>query len=194
MPYLVVKAPPDPANNLGTSQETHSFVPPHPIADGDETELDLDLQGCNHAVISDSEYHGYVLQTDPLTLSSTFAMPGLESANALRSYLDQHLQPDQVVDEYGDKRDIHEISINHLAVLQAKIWGGASSAKSLTVEGAPCPFRLHVVEASHVSRITQSLEGKYSTCSRSNNIVSAADILQTSMSLFLVKILPASAT
>ncbi|KAF2995243.1 hypothetical protein E8E13_003016 [Curvularia kusanoi] len=125
------------------SQNEGSLAAPVPVAASHEgeTEWALDLRGCKHAETDDLNYQGYVLQQNPPSTRHTFAMPGLASANMLRAYLHDYLQPHQVTDEYGATDDIANIRTDHLTVLQAKLWSEVLTRQSVSRTEATHPSR-----------------------------------------------------
>ncbi|KAJ8111182.1 hypothetical protein OPT61_g6163 [Boeremia exigua] len=131
--------------------------------DGDECEMEysLDFQGRKHANTCDLDYHGYTMQIQPFVSCDTFAMPGSASANGLRNYLRKHLQPHQITDEYGDECDISEVSFDHLAVLQSKIWTQISRTRSPIKPTAQHPSRAQICVLNHITKISQLLEKKH---------------------------------
>ncbi|KAF1922714.1 uncharacterized protein M421DRAFT_96642 [Didymella exigua CBS 183.55] len=127
-----------------------------------ETAYALDLQGRKHIdrASSESEYHlGQAGDAAPEALE--FDMPGLASGDALRAFLFQHLRPEQVGDEYGVGCDVDDVSLGHMAVLQAKLWIKGSKSRGAVGVATQTPSRLQVFVAGHVSRIVQLLEEKH---------------------------------
>ena len=137
------------------------------LADRDESEYleemqpVLDFQGRKHIDTSEGGDVFYTLQ-DNDTTHTLFPTPGLSSAGALYDYLQEHLQPDEVVDEYGDKCDLTSVHKDHLAVLQAKMWTKSPTGRSPKKPASSQPSRAQVFIADHVSRILQLLEGTLS--------------------------------
>lgn len=140
-----------------------SFSPAAFDEDEIETELALDFRGYRHIDTSEDGDETYTLQNDECSAHLRFAMPGQASANALRNYLSGHLQPCQIVDEYGDECDISSISNDHLAVLQAKMWSKAPNSRSSTKAALSRPSRAQILVAGHVARIFKLLEGMRSS-------------------------------
>ena len=137
------------------------------LADRDESEYleemqpVLDFQGRKHIDTSEGGDVFYTLQ-DNDTTHTLFPTPGLSSAGALYNYLQEHLQPDEVVDEYGDKCDLTSVHKDHLAVLQAKMWTKSSTDRFPKKPAASQPSLAQVLVADHVSKISQLLEGTLS--------------------------------
>ncbi|KAJ4991881.1 hypothetical protein SVAN01_02731 [Stagonosporopsis vannaccii] len=143
------------------TRETGDFTLSPLTEDKFEVQYLLDFQGCKHFNTSDRDYQGYTLQEEPPTSSDEFDMPGLSSANGLRDYLSQILQPRQIVNEYGDECNWAQISLGHLTVLQARPWAEVFDACSPGSLTAYPPTRAQVVAADHVVKISQLLEEKH---------------------------------
>jgi hypothetical protein len=127
-----------------------------------ETECLLDFQGRRHLDREASDQQYYFGQPEDASPSFTdFPMPGQASVDTLRNFLRRHLQPDQIVDEYGNMCDISAISNDHLPVLQAKLWVRPSKNRSPVEATVQRPSRAQNLIAGHVSRISQLLEGTY---------------------------------
>lgn len=163
MPSRVFAAPVHRANKLTASPaltDKENSVPPISADVGHfgEEGFDLDFQFRKHIDNSESGDVFYTLQENDAS-HMLIPMPGQASANIFRDQLHRHLQPDQVVDEYGDECDITDISNDHLAVLQAKLWiksySGRSPKKTMTLQ----PLRVQVLIASHTAMISRLLEG-----------------------------------
>ncbi|KAH6644760.1 hypothetical protein C7974DRAFT_440300 [Boeremia exigua] len=118
----------------------------------------LDFRGHKHADTSSLDYEGYVLQEEPPSACDIFEMSGLASADGLRNYLKERLQPHHIIDEYGDECTISEISTGHLPVLQTKMWSRATCNRSPTKSIAGYPSAAQVLVANHVAKISQLLE------------------------------------
>lgn len=155
-------APHSQANNpdLRARQDKEGFALRASVEDQCKNQYSLDFQGRKHVDTSEPEYKGYALQEEPPTSSDTFDLPGLASASELRAYLQKTLLPSQIINEYGDECDLSEVSLDHLAVLQAKLWTKAANARSPTKSTSPRPSRAQVLVAGHVTKISQLLEGK----------------------------------
>lgn len=137
---------------------------------GFKTEVSLDFQGRNHLYTSENGDGVYALQDDMFSSHAKFTMPGRSSASTLRHYLHEHLRPHQIVDEYGDESDLSDVSNDQLLVLQSKMWTKVSNCRSLTQATGEHPSRAQIVIVSHVSKLSQLLEGKqFGSCPR--NIV-----------------------
>ena len=126
-----------------------------------DTEYVLDCQGRKHFDREANDQHYYIGQPEDPSLSYVdFPMAGLASAYALRDFLLQNLQPDQVVDEYGTQCEIAAVSNDHLPALQAKLWVKIPSSRSLVKATTQRPSRAQNLIAGHISKISQLLEGK----------------------------------
>lgn len=144
----------------GTRRTKEDFALPASAEDGSEIELLIDHKGLKHFDTTTFEYHGYALHEEPHISSSTFDMPGLATATGLRAYLRQNLQPSQIVDEYKVECDLSEISLDHLAVLQARLWTKVFDARWQDKSTAQRLARAQVLVAGHIAKISQLLEGK----------------------------------
>lgn len=166
MPSHVFAAPPrqvsgSPASPAQYDKEKFALPVLQEVKVVYETEYVLDFQGRKHLdrEASDEKYHFGPQEDASATSYPDFTMPGLTSANTLRDFLRQHLQPHQVVDEYGDEGDLCDISNDHLPVLQAKVWTKSSTNHSPTKASAQRPSRAQFLIAGHVAKISQLLEG-----------------------------------
>ena len=165
-PSCVFAAPPlqfDELTGLSTQRNQVNFASPV-LAEYDlDLEHALDFHGRRHVDPERSvEKYTFGLQADESSSYPAFPLPGLATADTLRDYLHEHLQPHQVVDEYGDERDLSDLSNEHLVVLQAKMWTKVSNSRSSTNTTTEHPSRTQVHAAGHVSKISQLLEGIYS--------------------------------
>jgi hypothetical protein len=184
MPSRVFAAPAHQVDRLiasPTYTDKEDTAPPIP-ADAehfDEEELELDSQSRKHIDTSESGDVFYTLQENHSS-HMLIPMPGQASANTVRDHFHKHLQPYQVVDEYGDECDISDISNDHLAVLQAKLWSkpynGSSPKKTITLR----PSRVQVLVEGHTALISRLLEGIF--C-RALTLVVQSKIAQRNMSL-----------
>lgn len=131
-----------------------------PESDDENTaESTFDFQGRKHVNNSEDGDQVYTLQDDESSSYILFTMPGQASANALRNYLSEYLQPHQIVNEYGNVCEMSEISNDQLAVLQAKMWTKISNDRSPKKMGSPRPSQAQVLVAGHIAKISQLLEG-----------------------------------
>ncbi|KAF2624967.1 hypothetical protein BU25DRAFT_423722 [Macroventuria anomochaeta] len=165
MPSRVFAAPPRQVEELTallTHRDKENFASPI-LAEGEcSFELALDFQGRKHVYPEASvEVYTFGLQEDVSSSHPSFPMPGLASANTLRNYLHEYLQPHQIIDEYGDECDLSGVSNDHLAVLQAKMWTKVSNSRCPTMTTSQRPSRLQVLVAEHVAKISQLLEEKH---------------------------------
>jgi hypothetical protein len=169
MPFLVFGASSSQGGDLVAPPMQHdeeSFTSPVLRRTRDDADVALDFQGRKHVSSSEDGDDVYVLQADTLSSHTKFTMPGQATVNALRDYLFEHLQPHQVVDSYGSEREMSQISNDHLAVLQAKMWAKNPHRRSPRKVAFSRPSRAQVVIADHISKISQLLEGSpYTPCS-----------------------------
>ena len=140
--------------NSGDDNEQHD----------DESEPIVDLRGYKHCNIYNPYYYGYSTPYDTDTSHRTFSMPGQAGANTLRAYLHDNLQPQLVMNEYGEHCDIADISNGHLATLQAKLWSGtlATPSPATAPDG---PSRAEKLVLEHVLTVGELLRGKFSRTS-----------------------------
>ncbi|UPX16436.1 uncharacterized protein EKO05_0006835 [Ascochyta rabiei] len=139
-------------------QRDESFVSPVLAGPEDGAELVLDFQGHKHVDPSEGEDQAYVLQDDTSSSHTKFTMPGQATVNALRDYLLKNLQAHQVVDGYGNVCKMFEISNDHLAVLQTKIWTKTFSGRSPVKTTVSRPSRAQTLMSGHIARISRFLE------------------------------------
>ena len=151
--------------SLSTQRDKQSFVTSSSIKTEDEVQLKLDFRGHKHITTSENGDETYTLQDDTFSSHTTFTMPGQATAIALRRYLQEHLQPHQIIDEYGDQCDLAYISNNHLSILQAKMWSKVSKGHSPIKTTISRPSRTQVLVAEHVTKIMHHLEGTASALS-----------------------------
>lgn len=146
---------------LSTQEAAKDFATPVVDEDGCDIEYVLDFQGNRHVNSSGANYNGYTLayQEEQSTPYQTFDLAGLASANQLRDYLRNILQPSQITNEYGDECDLADISVDQLVVLQANLWSTVSNDRS---PGKPAlrPSRAQVLVAGHVAKISELFEGR----------------------------------
>lgn len=145
--------------SLSTPRGKQSCVTSSPVKAEDEVELKLDFRGHKHIAASESGHETYTLQEDMFSSYMTFTMPGQTTANTLRHYLHEHLQPQQIMDEYGEHCDLACVSNNHLSILQAKMWSKISKGRSPIKETTSRPSRTQILVADHVIKIMRHLEG-----------------------------------
>lgn len=125
------------------------------------TEYALDLRARKRFDWDANDQQYYVGHAeDPSPSYPDFPMPGLASADKLRGFLHQTLQPDQILDEYGNECEITDVSNDHLPVLQAKLWVKISGGRSPVKATIQRPSRAQNLIAGHVAKILQLLEGK----------------------------------
>ncbi|KAF1914568.1 hypothetical protein BDU57DRAFT_298084 [Ampelomyces quisqualis] len=91
-------------------------------SDNLDSELALDLKGHKHVHQSGNSDGVYWLQEDTQSSYIVFPAPGKASADALRTFVQAHLPPHLITDDYGSIRPITEIPDDHLPVLQAHMW------------------------------------------------------------------------
>jgi hypothetical protein len=130
----------------------------------DEDEPAVDLRGYKHCSIYNPYYYGYTTPYDKDLSRQTFLMPGQAAANMLRAYLHDNLHPQFVLNEYGEQRDIMDISNDHLAILQAKLWIGRPATSS-AVTAPACLSSAENLILDHVLKIGDLLNGKSSQTS-----------------------------
>jgi len=150
----------DSPTETDTRKTKEDFALPASVGDRVEIQFLVDHKGLKHFDTTTLDYHGYTLHEEPHISSSTFDMPGLASATGLRAYLRQNLQPSQIVDEYKVERDLSEISFDHLAVLQARLWTKVFDARSQDKSTAQRLAKREVLVTGHIAKISQLLEGK----------------------------------
>lgn len=152
-------------NSKLATQHPHSVKQPlaPPVLatpdNGNITEPALDFQGHKHVDLSEHGDQVYAIQDNELSSYTLFTMPGQGAANALREHLSKHLQADQVVDAYGQKCEMSEISNDHLAILQGKMWTKSANTCLATKATKPCRSRAQVFVAGHIAKISELLEG-----------------------------------
>lgn len=125
------------------------------------SEHSIDSQGHKHLDQASSvENYTFGVQEDVASsYQSHFPMPGLASADMLRDFIRHHLQPFQIVNEYGVECDISNVSNYHLPVLQAKMWIQTSNNHTAKETAAQRPSSAQIRLAGHISRISGLLEG-----------------------------------
>jgi hypothetical protein len=95
--------------------------------DASNSHVALDLTGRKHVDRSENADGVYWVQPGTSSSYFTFAMPGQDSADALRNFLSGHLAPSVITNEYGHITPITDVASDYLPTFQARLWHGESN-------------------------------------------------------------------
>ncbi|KAF9695654.1 hypothetical protein EKO04_006593 [Ascochyta lentis] len=158
MPSRVFAASSDQGGELIALHNDEGFASPVLARAEDEIELALDFRSRKHVDTSEDGDEVYVLQDETSSSHTKFTMSGQATVNAFRGYLLNNLRAHQIVDNYGNECKMFEVTNDHLAVLQAKMWTKTSSGRSPIKATIYRPSRASILISDHVANISRLLE------------------------------------